>query len=103
MYTLIANVAVARVPKPVPVVVETIRVKRPHRGGPKPGIVVDAGRYGTVGLVTDGLAPLEAQPLRHVELADNTLAQELHGLNFVLRGAALHANLHHAVVLACRF
>jgi len=55
---------------------------------------------GPIGLMADGFAPLETQPLGHIDFADGAIAQQLHRLDFVLRGPALHPHLHHAIVFA---
>src|SRR5439155_18525426 len=46
--------------------------------------------------------PLEAQPLGIVNLPDRPVVQQFHGAPLVRYGAALHPDLHHAVVLAGR-
>jgi hypothetical protein len=41
-----------------------------------------------------------AQSLGHVELAQSSIAQKLSGFAFVRKAAALHADLHDALILA---
>ena len=56
----------------------------PHGRGPQEQIPVHARRRGAVRLVPDRGAPLEAQPLGQVDLADQAAVQGLHG--FILNG-----------------
>ena len=77
---LVADVAVARVPEPVPVVVEAILGERAHRRRAGPEVVVDAGRHRLDRRLADGVAPLVAEPARHVDLAELAFAHLLHGL-----------------------
>src|SRR5260370_1095908 len=58
MHSLIADVAVAGVPKPMPVVLETQFVNRPHRRGPEKQIPSHSCRHRTVRFVTPGPAAL---------------------------------------------
>src|ERR1700683_2581731 len=67
---LIAEVAVAGIPEPVPVVVEAIEAELTlwRRSGPQ--IVIDAGGNGSGGRVADGVAPLEAQAAGEINIAE---------------------------------
>ena len=74
------------------------------RFGRRPGPQVVVHARGHVGdrRVADRVAPLVAQPARHVDLADQALAHLLHAFLHRFRRADLAALLHHAVVLARR-
>ena len=100
---LIADVAIARVPEPVPVVLETQRVEGAHGRGTEEHVPIDAGRDRRVVGVLDGGAPLEAESLGEVDLADDAFVQLLDGLDLVRLAAALRADLHHAAGLARHF
>ena len=77
---LVAEVAVAGVPEPVPVVVEAVLREGPLRGGAQPEIVVHAGRHGLLGCAPDGVAPLVAEPAGHVDLSELAAPHPLHRL-----------------------
>ena len=100
MHALVADVAVAGVPEPVPVVFEAQLVEGPHRRRSEEQVPVHAGRRRAVGLVADRGAALEAQALGHVDLADQAALQRLHGLDLEGHAAMLRADLQHALGLA---
>ena len=100
MHALIADVAVSGVPKPMPVVLETQFVEGPHGRRPQEEIPIYAWRNRTVGFVTDGHAPLEAQTFRHINLADNAALQRLNAVYLESGAAMLRSDLHHALGLA---
>ena len=103
MDALVAQIAVAVVPEPVPVVVETIVRERMLGRRPEPKIVIHAGGYGFDGRAADGVAPLEAQPARHVDIAQEAVvASCCTASRSADGGTALAALLHHAIVLARR-
>ena len=77
---LVAQVAVAVVPEPVPVVVEPVGIERPLGRGAEPDVVVNAGGHGAIGLVADGAAGLVAEALGHVDLAELARVDEGHGV-----------------------
>src|SRR5882762_8546644 len=52
--------------------------------------------------MADGFPPLEAHSLGHIDFADDAVVQHLHSFDLVIGSAALHADLHHAVVFARR-
>src|SRR5262249_8218879 len=68
---LIADVTVAGVPDPVPVVVEAILGERLHRRGAGPEVVMDAGRNRLRSGPADRGAPLVAEAASHVDIADS--------------------------------
>jgi len=65
MYALVADVAVARVPEPVPVVMNKISVIRLKRCGSKPDVEVQLLRRRGVFLRPDAAARLVAESSRH--------------------------------------
>ena len=76
---LVADVAVAVVPEPVPVVVEAILRELVLGRGAEPQVVVDAGGHRLDRLAADGVAPLEAEAAGHVDVADQAVAHLLDG------------------------
>ena len=100
MNALVADVAVAGIPEPVPVVFEAQLVERAQGRGSKEEIPVHTGRRRAVGLVADGGAPLEAQPLGQVDLADHAFLYGLQSPHLEGRAAVLRADLQHALGLA---
>src|SRR6185312_13679654 len=95
---LVADISVASVPKPVPVVKEMILAEWNHGRGTAELVPVDAGRNGLIWRVTDGFASLETESFGHVDLADRAILQQLSGFDFMCRAPALRAHLHHAFV-----
>ena len=102
MHALVSYIAVAGVPKPVPVVGEAVLAVGTHRGRTEEDIPIQAGRNWLFGRVADRLPASEAESARHVERSDRALAEHGHRLALVPDGAALGADLHHALVLAGR-
>src|SRR5262249_23321018 len=66
---LVADVAVAEIPEPVPVVVDEVAVVRLLGRRPEPEVEVQVGRRRGDLLVPDAPARLAAVPLRHEQLA----------------------------------
>src|SRR5579871_2667692 len=97
MDSLVSEVSVAVIPEPVPVIVKTVTRELMLRRGTKPQIVVHACGHGLDGLSADGVAPLKAQPARHVNIADYALAQLLHRLARNT-GTAVRTVLHQTVI-----
>ena len=95
---LVADVAVAVVPEPMPVVVKAVRRECVLRRRSQPQIVVHAGGHRLHRLAADGVAPFVAQAAGHVDIADQAFAQLLDYLA-PDAGALLGAVLHDAVVL----
>ncbi len=102
MDALVADVAIAVGPVPVPVVVEAVPGEGALRRRTEPQIVVHAGGRGSVGLAADGVAPFEAERARHVDVADGARFQFLCGVAKRQGGAAVDSVLHDAIVLARR-
>ena len=100
MGALVADVAVAVVPLPVPVVVEAILRERLDRRRAGPEIVRDARRHRFFFRATDRVAPLEDEPARHVDVADEAFSDLL--LRFVEPQLRAGAVLHDPVVLPRR-
>ena len=96
--TLVANIAIAVVPEPMPVVVEAIFRKcvLGRRSGPQ--IVVNALRNGLHGCLPNGVSPLIAEPSTHIRLPDHAVPHLLHRLADCGCGTALGSVLDDAVV-----
>src|ERR1039457_6859044 len=103
MHALIADVAVAGVPEPVPVVLEAQSVEGAHWGGAEEHVPVDAGGDGRILGVADGGAAFETETLGQVDLADHALVEQPDGLDLIRLAAALRTDLHHAAGFAGHF
>src|SRR5262249_29500737 len=68
--SLVAEVAVAVIPNPVPVVVQAVSRVFVRGRRSQPEIVVDARGHGLHGFAPDGVPPFEAQTASHVDVAD---------------------------------
>src|SRR5579872_2699220 len=100
MHALVADVAVAGVPDPVPVVGEFIfAIWLPLRGAQEE-IPIEAGGDWFIGSVADRKPAAEAEGARMIDLADRALIDQLDRSHLVREGAALRAHLNHPVVLA---
>src|SRR5580698_6401190 len=88
MDTLVSQIAIAVVPKPVPVVVEAIFRKCVLRRRSSPQIVVNALRNWPHGRLPDGVPPLIAESTAHIRIPDHALPQLLHRLANGYCGAA---------------
>src|SRR5690606_7257916 len=77
--SLVAEVAVAGVPVPVPHVVRLAFVVRLPRCGSEPEVVVQSWRRIGVGDLGERITRLEAEPARHVDLADDPVVKGLNG------------------------
>src|SRR5260370_38929200 len=99
---LVADLPVACVPDPMPVVVEAITRKRLQRCGSGPQVIMDAGRNGFLRGVPDRWPPLVANRAGHVDVADRAVAQMLNGFQHAGVRARLAAVLADAVVLLYR-
>src|SRR5205807_141171 len=97
---LVAEVAVAGVPEPVPVVVITIAGELMDGRGTVPEVVIEPGGHRLDRLAADGVAPLETETAREIHVADQAVAHLLDSFLDGLRGADLAALLAHLVVLA---
>ena len=100
MHTLIADIAIAGIPEPVPVVLQAQLIESAHGGRAQELIPIDTGWHGAIRLVADGRAALEAEAFRQIDLADHAFMQKLNGLHLVFHGAALRTDLYHAAVFA---
>ena len=98
MNALIAEVAVTRVPHPMPVVVKAILGERLQGRGTGPEVVMDAGGHRFFRSVADGVAPLVAQAAREIDVANQPVLHLLHALDNGLAGAAVGAVLNDAVI-----
>src|ERR1051325_1309983 len=98
---LIAEVAIAVVPEPMPVVVELAAAQFVLRRGTAPDVVINClgHRLRAFGQA-DGVAALVAQSATDDDLAELALLHQLHRFGDVAAAAALRASLHDAVVLA---
>ena len=99
---VVAQLAGAPVPEPVPVVVKSVRVKRPVGRGPLPHRVVDAG--GNVGRmpVADVHSLLMTPGPGHADLADAARLDVFDRFLNVRRAPPLGSDLDDALVLARR-
>ena len=99
--SLVAEIAVPRVPEPVPVVLVPVLGVLTHRRGSEEVVPIDAGgRLVQLRRVSYRLAPLVADALRHVDLADLALAQQFDRTLLERHAPTLRADLDHAVVLS---
>src|SRR5258708_3265252 len=101
MDSLIADIAVASVPDPVPVVGELIFAVRLPLRRPEEEVPIETGRYGLIRRMADREAPPETQRTRMIYLSDRAFVDELDGAHLVGQGTALGAHLNHAVVFPC--
>src|SRR6185437_5381523 len=103
MDALVAEIAVARVPNPMPIVMETLAHKRTHRRGAAPQIVVATlGRLLWPAHFADAAARLVAQTTRHLDFAELARVQEGHCFLQAGAAAALRTGLTDAIILASR-
>src|SRR5581483_9241665 len=101
VHALVADVAVAVVPGPVPVVVQVAAAQRLlARRRAAPQVVVEAaGDLAAVGAgLADGAARLVAQAARHQEPAEAAGVDQGHDVGPAAAAAALRAVLHDDVV-----
>src|SRR5262249_8956539 len=99
---LIAQIAIAVSPIPVPVIVEAILFEGDHRRGTGPEVVVHPGGRLAYRLLSDRVAPLEAKPARHVHVADEAFPHFADPIAQGDAGAALAPLLYNPIVLARR-
>ena len=96
---LVADVAVAEIPEPVPVVVDVVGVERVLRRRAEPEVVVDGRGCFGVRLDADALAGLVAEPARDEQLAVLARLDDLGHPGPRLHAPALRAVLDDPVVL----
>src|ERR1700730_18441234 len=102
MHSLIADIAIASVPDPVPVVGELIFAVRLPLRRSEEEVPIETGRHGLIRGMADREAAPETERPRLISLTDRALIDELNGVHFVGQGTALGAYLNHAVVLPGR-
>ena len=102
MDPLVADITVAIVPVPVPVVMHEVLRERSHGSRSAPEIVVKSlGDRGDA-LVSDVTAAAEDQSARHIYPADESVLQMVHRFADGQRTAQLHAVLYDAVIFIGR-
>ena len=100
--TLVPQVAVARVPEPVPVVMDADAVQRFHRSGAAPEVKVQRIGYLQVSRrVADAATRFVAQAIRQLDGTDLAGMNEVHHLLHAFIRSALSTRLDDLVVLAC--
>src|SRR6266404_5250676 len=98
MHSLIADVTVAGIPDPVPVVGKLVfAVWFPLRRTEEE-VPIETGRNGLIRSVADREAAPVTERARMINLADRALIDELDGAHLVGQGTALGAHLNHAIV-----
>src|SRR5579872_5498533 len=102
MDSLVADIAVAVVPVPMPVVVDQPPCEGALLRGSLPEIPVERGGCLLVGLMADRRAPPIDQAARHINLANGALAQMSDRFLNRLGAAQLHPVLNDAVVFVRR-
>src|ERR1700733_8215388 len=100
MDSLVAQIAVAVVPHPVPVVVQTVARERLDLRGTGPEVVVNRRGNRIVPFGANRAAALVAQSAGQFDFADPSTLNEFHQLAHAGVGAALHARLADPLVLA---
>src|SRR5207237_4113974 len=86
---LVADVAVAEIPEPVPVVMDQVGVERLLRCRAEPEIKVHLGGWGGCLFGADAAAGLVAQAAGHQQLAELAGLDDLRHLGLCLAAAAL--------------
>lgn len=74
MHALVCDIAVPRVPEPVPVVMKPIGIERAHGRRPQPGVEIHRGGRLRIRLAPNAFAALVAEPFRHTHFDDCALA-----------------------------
>src|ERR1019366_5067085 len=98
MDALIAEVAVAGVPNPMPVIVETVFRKGLQRCRTSPEIIIDAGRYGFLRHCSNRIAPLVAEAAREIDVTHHAITHFLNTFDDGSAIAAVGAVLHDTIV-----
>jgi len=83
VHTLVADVTVACVPVPVPVIVEAFLVEWLILSGSEPEVIMHALWDGAVGDSSEGLARLVTKSFSHVDIAKLAFAEEFHSIYYV--------------------
>src|SRR5260370_19440480 len=100
MHALVADVAVAGVPDPVPVIGELILAVWFPLRRTQEQIPIETGRHGFIGRVADRKPAPETERSRMIDLAYRALIDQLGRSHLVWERAALGAHLNHAVIFA---
>src|ERR1700730_687276 len=100
MHSLIADIAIASVPDPVPVVGELIFAVRLPLRRSEEEVPIETGRHGLIRSVADREAAPETECAGMIYLTDRDLIDELNGVHLVGQGTALGAHLNHTVVFS---
>ena len=100
MHTLVPDVAVAGIPKPVPVISETFLVEGTQRRRAKEQIPIQPGRRWGIRRMADRRTQLVTQRLAHVDLADQSLLERSDRLDLERPAPMLRSHLHDALGLA---
>src|SRR5262245_12214610 len=95
---LVAKIAIARVPDPMPVVMKPIVGERLHRRWAGPEVVVEARRNRFGRRPANRVPPLEAESPSQIDLAEGPAVQMLDRLDQRARRTALRTMLHDALV-----
>src|SRR6267142_1821743 len=99
VYSLVAKVAVSRLPDPVPVVMKAVAGERLQRRRPGPEVIIDSAGNGFGRCSSNRVPSLEAQPSRQINLAKGAFVKVVDRLDQRASRTALRAVLHDAVVL----
>src|SRR6185295_8295755 len=103
MNALVAEVAAAGVPHPVPVIVQALPPERFHRRRTAPKVVIDFRRNRLRAVhLANAAARLVTQAARDAELAQIARVDPLDGFLDGVAGATLGSGLHNLVVFARR-
>lgn len=125
VWSLVADVAAAVIPVPVPVVVKSVAVEGSFGGTAEPEVVVDflkvvsvvvghllaidgdieilAVGDGAIRIFSDRVARFEAQTACHIDLADSAVVEEFHCLSDITDGAVMKASGDDTVIPAGGF
>ena len=100
--SLVAGVAVAGSPVPVPVIMPLFLIVGPVGCRTQPQVVIKCGwRFPVLGN-TERIPWLEAQAPGHINVTNAAIVQESHGLHDALAGTALESDLDYGVVFTGR-
>ena len=100
---LVAHIAIAIVPMPVPVVVNKVFAERTHWCRPAPEVVVQSRRNWRDALVANVWPSAVHQSARHVYPTNQSFFEVFHRFADGHRAAQLHTVLNNAVVFIGRF
>jgi len=99
VHALVAEVSIAGIPDPVPVVVKAVVRERLEWRRPGPQVVIDPARNRFHRRSPDRVASLEAQPARQVDAAERAVVKMPDRVDRGACGTELPAVLHDAAVL----